>query len=73
MALLATESLDLGHRQALHPDAHERCFDLIELERLDDRLDLLHMPPLNCSSCVVERLVRRARRQRSLFCSLPAV
>ena len=51
VALLAAESLDLAHRQALHPDARERRFDIIELDRLDNRLDLLPMAPIDLSSC----------------------
>src|SRR2546428_44333 len=46
VALLAAEAPDLGHG---HPDdarARERFLHVIERERLDDRLDLLHIPPL---------------------------
>src|SRR5512146_612839 len=45
MALLASEALHFADRQPLHPDARERLFDLVELERLDYRLNLLHMIP----------------------------
>jgi hypothetical protein len=40
--LLPSEPAHLHHRHADHADLGERLFDVIELERLDDRLDLLH-------------------------------
>src|SRR5260370_1637821 len=42
MALLAAEALGFQHRDALQPDLVQRVFDLVELEGLDDRFDLLH-------------------------------
>ena len=42
MALLAAKALDLDHGQALDADVLKRFFHLVELERLDDRLDLFH-------------------------------
>ena len=42
VTLLAAESLGLGHGDALQADFLERFLHLIELERLDDRFDLLH-------------------------------
>src|SRR5262249_31212217 len=45
MALLAAESFYFANREPLHADTRERLFDLVKLERLDDRVDLLHMTP----------------------------
>src|SRR5688572_20020529 len=42
VALLTPEPPHLGHRHANHADAGEGFLDVVELERLDDRLDLLH-------------------------------
>src|SRR5690606_89762 len=42
MALLATEALGLGHGDALQSDLLKRFLHLVELERLNDRLDLFH-------------------------------
>jgi hypothetical protein len=42
VALLASEALDLGHRDALHPDARQRLAHFVQLERLDDCRDHLH-------------------------------
>jgi hypothetical protein len=61
MALLAAEALDLDHRQALHADLLQRFLDLVELERLDDRFDLLHRASLS-GQCEVGR--RPAGRNR---------
>src|SRR5690606_17111749 len=36
-------ALDLGYRHALDPNFAERVFDLVQLERLDDRFDLFHL------------------------------
>src|SRR6266487_1071364 len=44
VALLAAEPADLGDRHADHAYARERFFDVVELERLDDSLDLFHGP-----------------------------
>ena len=49
MALLAAEALGLGHGDALQADLLQRLLHLVELERLDDRFDLLHVeirPPV---------------------------
>jgi hypothetical protein len=47
VSLLAPEPLHLGDRHAGNPDLAERVFHLFELERLDDRFDLLHgVPPV---------------------------
>src|SRR5262245_28329262 len=52
MALLASEALHLGDGHALNADALQRFLDLVELERLHDRFDLLHgadlltLPPM---------------------------
>src|SRR5262249_30319653 len=45
VALLSTEPSDLGDRHADHADSGERLLDVIQLERLDDRFDLLHAFP----------------------------
>ena len=42
MALLPAEALGLGDGDALDPDLVKRLLHLVELERLDDGLDLLH-------------------------------
>src|SRR5690606_7694533 len=42
VALLAPEALHLRHRHALHTDALQGLLHLVQLERLDDRLDLAH-------------------------------
>src|ERR1019366_3527147 len=42
MALLAAETLGLGHRDALHADFLQRFFHFIELERFDDGFNLFH-------------------------------
>ena len=42
MALLASETLGLGDRDALKSDFLQGLFNFIELEWLDDRLDLFH-------------------------------
>ncbi len=42
MAFLAAEALGLGDGDARHADVVKRFLDLVELERLHDRLDLLH-------------------------------
>ena len=51
MALLATEALDLGNGKTLNAGFLKRLLHFVELERLDDRFDLLHLstPPLRCS------------------------
>ena len=45
MALLPAEALDLADRQPGDADLMQRVFDVVELERLDDRFDLLHSAP----------------------------
>src|SRR5439155_1190618 len=42
VALLPAEAPDLADGHAGDADVAQRAFDLIELERLDDRLDFLH-------------------------------
>jgi len=42
VALLAAETLGLGHRDALQPDLVQRVLHFIELEGLDDGFDLFH-------------------------------
>ncbi len=48
MALLPAEALGLGYGDALDPDLVKRLLHLVELERLDDRLDLFHRKSLSC-------------------------
>jgi hypothetical protein len=45
MALLASESLDLGDGEAGYPDVGQRLAHLLELERFDDGGDLFHGRP----------------------------
>src|SRR6266568_2025134 len=45
MPLLAAEALHLGGGETGHADLRERLLHLIQLERLDDGFDLLHVPP----------------------------
>ena len=42
VALLAAEALHFDHGHPGHADLVQRVLDVVELERLDDRLDLLH-------------------------------
>src|SRR6185312_10931618 len=42
VALLAAEALDLGHGEPGDAELRQRLAHLVELERLDDRFDLLH-------------------------------
>src|ERR1035438_472485 len=42
MALLPAETLNLRNRHALQAELVQRVFDLVELERFDDRFNLLH-------------------------------
>src|SRR3546814_13936461 len=42
VAFLAAEALGLGHRDALDADLVQGFLHLVQLERLDDRFDLLH-------------------------------
>src|SRR5207245_8826091 len=46
MAFLTAEALGLGDRDALDADLVKRLLHLVELERLDDRFDLLHRSTL---------------------------
>src|SRR5258708_3589925 len=51
MPLLTAESFDLADRETLHTDTRQSLFDLVEFERFDDRLNLLHKSPLGrCSN-----------------------
>jgi hypothetical protein len=43
MSFLTAESADLGHRHSDDSDSCECFLHVVELERLDDRLDLFHM------------------------------
>src|SRR5207244_11909996 len=45
VSLLAAEAAHLRDRHADHADAGERLLDVVQLERLDDGLDLLHLRP----------------------------
>src|SRR2546429_522447 len=45
VALLPAEAAHLGDGHADHADAGERFLDVVQLERLDDRLDFLHHGP----------------------------
>ena len=45
VTLLAPEALDLGDGEPGHADLGQRLAYLVELERLDDRFDLLHGGP----------------------------
>src|SRR5258705_1749313 len=49
VTLLAAEAAHLGHGHADDAGARERFLHVVELERLDDRFDLLH-PPLTASA-----------------------
>ena len=51
MSLLAAEALDLGDGDAGHPDVVQRVLHVVELERLDDRFDLLHAGAPHESGC----------------------
>src|SRR5436190_20486445 len=46
VALLAAEPLHLGDRESGDPDFGQRFAHFVELERFDDRFDLLHGGPL---------------------------
>src|SRR5688572_28095635 len=59
MALLAAEALGLGDGDPGHSDLVQRFLDLVELERFDDCLDLLHLIP--CPGLV------RTRERRTAF------
>src|SRR5690554_3255426 len=43
MTLLTAKALGFGHRDALEANFLQRLFDFVELERLYDSLDLLHL------------------------------
>src|SRR5262245_11495884 len=45
VAPLASEALHLVHRHPLRPDLRQAVLDLIDLERLHDRIDPLHVRP----------------------------
>src|SRR5581483_1554593 len=63
VSLLTPEPLHLAHRDALHADTREILLHLVELERFDDRLDLLHgsLRELSCAAAG-PRFTRRPRR-----------
>src|SRR5207245_3943347 len=46
VALLPAEAAHLGDRHADDADAGQGLLDVVQLERLDDRLDLFHSPTL---------------------------
>ena len=46
VSLLPPEALHFGDGQSRHADLGQRLTDLVQLERLHDRFDLLHRPPL---------------------------
>jgi hypothetical protein len=50
VSLLAAESLHLGYGYAGDADLVERVLHIVELERLDDRFDLLHAGVLSAPS-----------------------
>src|SRR5262249_35157072 len=58
VALLTPDPLSLGHGYALDADLVKRLLHLVELERLNDRLDLFHHNPL--SSCGPGRFSRQS-------------
>src|SRR6202008_4021388 len=68
MSLLPTETLGFRDGNALQSDFLERFLHLVELERLDDGFDLLHLaPPGHCRSNERTGRSRKARR----FCACP--
>src|SRR5438034_913127 len=79
VALLAAKSTDLGYRHAHDADAGERFLDVVELERLDDRLDLFHRwssgsPRSNAAAaCLFQRVLSSAFKidARSISSSEP--
>src|SRR5215469_13594531 len=61
VALLPPESLGLHHGDALQADLVQRFLHLIQLERLDDRLDLFHPPSApGCTGPPIDWLPRLA-------------
>jgi hypothetical protein len=46
VTFLPSETLHFGDRQAAYADFRQGLAHLVELERLDDRFDLFHSPPL---------------------------
>jgi hypothetical protein len=46
VALLTAKSFRFHHGNALQPDLVQRFFHLVQFERLDDSLDLLHARPI---------------------------
>lgn len=70
VALLVTESLDLRHGQALQSGLVQGLLDLVELERLDHRLDFLHddpNPDVTRQSCMRTHGMRATRRRINAF------
>ncbi len=58
MAFLASETLGLGHRDALEADLLQSLLNFIELEWLDDRFDLFHAvaaPPMDAKCRLAAR------------------
>ena len=63
VALLAAEALDLGDGEAGDADLGQRFAHFVELERLDDRFDLLHGPAApEARDAAQYRSVRYGRR-----------
>src|SRR2546422_8525949 len=55
VALLPAEASHLGDGHADHADRGQGLLDVVELERLDDGLDLLHLRPPRESRSRVDR------------------
>ena len=66
VALLAPETLDLGHRHAGDADFRQRLAHLVELERLDDRL-IFFMTLPKVEPLLVAGPISRSFEFRSLF------
>src|SRR3546814_10402600 len=81
MALLPPKALGLGHGDAGDADLVQRLLDLVQLERLDDRLDLLHGYSPQLLRCSIAppgpgarfalRTERRRREKGRLSAALP--
>src|SRR3546814_13801865 len=81
MALLPPKALGRGHGDAGDADLVQRLLDLVQLERLDDRLDLLHGYSPQLLRCSIAppgpgarftlRTERRRRAKGRLSAALP--
>ena len=67
MALLAAEALGLGDGDAGDADLVQRLLHLVELERLDDRFDLLHGAN---SAAAMQHMAVGGKRKRIIRVSL---